>query len=99
MMVLHPTSPERLCDAAGHPYFLWDNELTLDEFARLLRDRDEDVRAHAIGKLLRQARTDDALSLVTTAEIRAIWPKVRRHLGERKRFWEWLLGELEARGE
>jgi hypothetical protein len=98
-MVLHPSPPERLCDATGHPYFLWDNDLTLDEFVRLLRDPDEDVRGHAMGKLLRQARTDDALTLTTTAEIRAIWPKVRRHLGDRRAFWEWLLAELAARGQ
>ncbi len=35
--MLCPTPPEKLCDARGRPYFLWDNELTLAEFLALLR--------------------------------------------------------------
>lgn len=97
-MVLHPTPPAQMCDADGRPYFLWDRALTLEAFRALLVDPDAQVRAHAIGKLLRQARTDDALSLVTPADIRRDWPLVYRHLGRRRAFWAWLLPELEARG-
>ena len=38
MSVLNPTSPERLVDARGRPYFLWDVDMTIDRFRELLRD-------------------------------------------------------------
>ena len=90
-MILNLTPPDKLCDARGRPYFLWDNDLSLDAFRELLTSPDDDVRAHAIGKLLRQARTDDALSMVSAEVVRRDWTKVVRHLGKRRAFWQWLL--------
>lgn len=95
--MLNPTPPDKLCDRHGRPYFLWDVEMTLDAFREQLVDPDLDVRAHAIGKLMRQARTDDALTLVSLAQIRGDWERIVRHLGDRRAFWEWLVPELERR--
>ena len=95
--MLNPTPREKLCDQAGRPYFLWDGNLTLEEFEALLADPNDDVRAHAIGKLLRQARPDDALTLLSLDRIRRDWDRVRRHLGHRADFWTWLLPQLERR--
>lgn len=95
--MLNPTPPERLCDASGRPYFLWDADMTLGDFRAQLVDADPDVRAHAIGKLLRQARPDDALMLVSLADIRRDWARVLPYLGNRRAFWTWLLPELERR--
>ena len=95
--MLNPTPPEKLCDRHGQPYFLWDVETTLDVFRSQLVDADPDVRAHAIGKLLRQARPDDALVLVTLAQIRQEWERVLPYLGNRRAFWTWLVPELERR--
>ena len=95
--MLNPTPPEKLCDAHGRPYFLWDLDMTLERFRALLDDPDPDVRAHALGKLMRQARPDDALVLVSLAQIRRDWERVQRHLGNRREFWAWLLPELERR--
>jgi hypothetical protein len=36
--MLAPTPRERLVDAHGRPYFLWDVDMTLDEFERALQD-------------------------------------------------------------
>ena len=93
-MVLNPTPPDRLCDAAGHPYFLWDNDQTLEEFKDLLAHPDPTVRAHAIGKLMRQARTDDALALLDLRIVERDWSLIVRHLGRRRAFWTWLIPEL-----
>lgn len=95
--MLNPTPAEKLCDRNGHPYFLWDVETTLDAFRLQLVDPDPDVRAHAIGKLMRQARPDDALSLVSLGQIRREWERVRPYLGRRRDFWDWLIPELERR--
>ena len=59
MSLLCPTPPERMVDAQGRPYFLWDSEMTLRRFEELLRTGDEATRAYLIGKLMRQARPDD----------------------------------------
>ena len=48
------TPPERLTDRENRPYFLWDCELTLDEFRKGLEDPDPEVRSYLIGKLTNQ---------------------------------------------
>jgi hypothetical protein len=89
-MHLAPTPLDRLVDQKGRPYFLWDVEMTLDRFLALLRDPDSDVRAYALGKLMRQAKPDDVLALVTLDEVDAAWPTVERYLGKSRPFWAWL---------
>jgi hypothetical protein len=98
--MLNPTPLERLTDRQGHPYFLWDSEMTLDEFRRGLQDPNLEVRAYLVGKLMRQAKPDDVFSFVSTGEIRALWPHLERYLGKTREFWTWLLdawGQLDAR--
>jgi hypothetical protein len=89
---LFPTPPEKLVDAAGRPYFLWDLDMTLAEFERRLRESDREGRAYLVGKLMRQARPDDVFTFVTVSEIVALWPAIERYLGREKAFWRWLLG-------
>lgn len=96
--MLAPTPRERLVDARGRPYFLWDMEMTLAEFERIVRDRDSPVRAYYVGKLMRQAKPDDALQFVTPQEIADLWPSIVRYLGRTRAFWTWLVDEWEARG-
>lgn len=91
MRVLNPTPPERLVDAAGRPYFLWDMDMTLETFRALLVDSDPDVRAHFLAKLMRQARPDDVLVLVGTRALREAWTRVRDQLGDKHDFWAWWL--------
>jgi hypothetical protein len=78
-------------DAEGRPYFLWDMDVTLDRFRELLRDGGEEQRAYLLGKLMRQAKPDDVFTFVTLAEVRRLFPHVRRYLGRTLGFWEWLL--------
>lgn len=49
------------------------------------------MRIYFLGKLLRQAKPDDALQLVTLAEIAAEWPRLAFQLGNQREFWSWLL--------
>jgi hypothetical protein len=98
MALLCPTRPELLVDQAGRPYFLWDDDLTLADFRERLRDPDADVRAYYIGKLMRQAKPDDVFTFVTPREIRALWPRVLRHLGRTRDFWTWLFAKWERQG-
>lgn len=100
MAMLFPTPPDKLVDAAGRPYFLWDSDMTLSEFERQLREENSEGRAYLVGKLMRQAKPDDVFTFVTVDDIVALWPRLERYLGRQRPFWRWLLGfwgcELEA---
>lgn len=89
--MLSPTPPAALLDGQGRPYFLWDLDLSLEELRERLRSPDPAVRIHFLAKLLRQAKPDDALQLVTLAEIAWLWPQVAPVLGRQRDFWRWLL--------
>jgi hypothetical protein len=89
--MLCPTPESRLCDAQGRPYFLWDNDLTLPEFLVHLRAEDEEVRAYWLGKLMRQAKPDDAIVIAGIDPMRRLWPKLERYLGRTRAFWTWYL--------
>ncbi len=92
MPILCPTPQEHLLDARGRPYFLWDVDLSLDAFRERLRSGTRAERAYWMGKLLRQAKPDDALQWVTSADVVELWPDLERHLGHSRNFWAWLLG-------
>jgi hypothetical protein len=92
MVLLFPTPPDKLVDAAGRPYFLWDTDMTLEEFERRLREAGREGKAYLVGKLMRQAKPDDVFTFVTVDEIVALWPSLERYLGRQRPFWTWLLG-------
>jgi hypothetical protein len=91
MSRLAPTAPARLVNERGQPYFLWDEDLTLEQFKDLLHDPDPDVRAYFIGKLMRQAKPDDVFTFVSLEALVEIFPSVEKYLGRTRPFWQWLL--------
>jgi hypothetical protein len=98
------SSPTR--DARGdlrsscyRPYFLWDCDLTDAQFRALLVDADRDVRAYAIGKLMRQAKPDDVFQYIDLDTILAHWDGIQRNLGRTRAFWNWIVPRwVEVRG-
>ena len=97
-MRLNPTPAAALVDRQGRPYFLWDLNLTLDEFERQLVDPDPEVRAYFTGKLMRQAKPDDVFTFLRPQEIADAWPFIERYLGTTRPFWHWLLATWERQG-
>jgi len=91
MSLLNPTPPDRLVDRQGRPYFLWDEDVTLEAFRQKLADPDPELRGYFVGKLLRQAKPDDALTFVSLREIDELWPRLEPYLGKKRAFWAWLL--------
>lgn len=91
MSLLNPTRAEHLVDPAGRPYFLWDVDMTLEEFRARLNDADPDVRAYLVGKLMRQAKPDDVFQFVRLDDVVALWPRLSRHLGKSRSMWERVL--------
>lgn len=98
MAMLNPTPPNLLVDPVGRPYFLWDMDMTLAAFVARLTDPDPDVRAYFIGKLMRQAKPDDVFTFVTAMAIWEQWPRIERHLGHSREFWQWLFTSWERLG-
>lgn len=96
MSLLAPTPADRMVDANGRPYFLWDEDLTIDSFRARLADPDIEVRAYYVGKLMRQAKPDDVFTFVTLREIKNLFPFLARYLGRSRDFWTWLLGRWNA---
>ena len=75
----------------GRPYFLWDEDLTLGEFRRLLRDGPPEERDRLLGKLLREARDTDVWAFVTPREVADALPRIARRVGRRLDFWSFLI--------
>ena len=92
--MLAPTPPDRLCDATGHPYFLWDCGMTLEDFERAIRSPDREARAYHLGRLMRQAKPDDVFTFVSLRDIHDLWPLAVRLEG----FKDWLIGRLLVEG-
>jgi hypothetical protein len=87
-----------MVDAQGRPYFLWDVDTTLDELKRQLAEADLPVRAYLIGKVMRQAKPDDALQFISAQQIADLWPHLEKYLGNKRDFWSWLIEEWKSRG-
>jgi hypothetical protein len=96
--MLAPTPRDVLIDQQGRPYFLWDVEMTLEEFEHALNDQESASRPYLIGKLMRQAKPDDALQFVSPQEMADLWPRIERYLGRTRPFWAWLIEQWEHRG-
>ena len=98
MAVLNSTPPDKLVDARGRPYFLWDMDMDLDGFRVRLADPDLRIRAYFAGKLLRQAKPDDVFLFISAEEIALLWPRLKTYLGRTGPFWAWFLEQWEAMG-
>jgi hypothetical protein len=73
------------------PYFVWDVDVTDEELRRRLKSSDPDVRAQWEGHILAEARFDDVWQYLTVEDVLRDWPHIRRHLGRKRGFWEFLI--------
>jgi hypothetical protein len=73
------------------PYFLWDEDVSIDELRACLRGEDDRERLRLLGKLLREARDIDVWRFVTLAEVVEALPKLARRLGRRRAFWDFVI--------
>jgi hypothetical protein len=87
-----------LSDGSAVPYFMWDEPLTLDDLRRRLGGPDEAERTRLSGKVMREARFDEAVQLVPVARIVAEYPQLRANLGRRRAFWDFLIAEWRSLG-
>jgi hypothetical protein len=80
-----------LDDPEAVPYFLWDEPMSVAELRQRLASAESPERLRLLGKILREARDTDVWRFTTPAEVTTLWPQLRRHLGRRSSFWEFLL--------
>jgi hypothetical protein len=73
------------------PWFLWDVPVTEAELRVKLRTTDPDARAQWQARIMREACFSEVWRYLSVDEIVDNWEYIRRHLGRRRRFWEWLL--------
>ena len=77
--------------ASDRPWFLWDVDVSAAELRARLHHPDPRIRAQWQGVVLREARADEVWDYVTLDEVLRDWEHIRRNLGRRRAFWEWLL--------
>lgn len=73
------------------PYFLWDEDVSIEELRAVLRGPDGPERTRLLGKMLREARDIDVWHFVRPAEVARALPVLGRRLGRRRPFWEFLI--------
>lgn len=78
-------------DGALRPYFLWDEDVSIDELRAILAGSDAFRREQLLGKMLREARDTDVWAFVTPRAVADALPGLGRRLGRRRAFWEWLI--------
>lgn len=91
MLILNQTPYDRISDANGQPYFVWDRRMTLADVEAGLGDTDPEVRVRFIARLMRDARPDDVFLFISAEQMADQWCRLAPLLGARAAFWEWLL--------
>jgi hypothetical protein len=82
----------------ARPYFLWDEDVSIDELRAVLAGPDGTRRDGLLGKLLREARDTDVWRFVSPEEVARALPRLGRRLGRRRRFWAFLIDGWRADG-
>lgn len=93
-MLRAPTSADQLVDARGRPYFLWDVDLTLEDWVAHVEGPNLDDAAYWLARALRDAKPDDVLEFVDWDRIQRDWSRMVPFLGRRRAFWAWWLGRV-----
>ncbi|MEK6303734.1 MAG: hypothetical protein AABO41_23765 [Acidobacteriota bacterium] len=87
-----------LDDPQAIPYFLWDEPMTVSEFKERLAEASPSEQTRLLSKALREARDTDVWKFTSPDEVWRRWPEVSKHLGRRRRFWEFLLERWHQEG-
>ena len=80
-----------LAQRDARPYFLWNEDLTVEELEERLAGDDQDERLRLLAVLLREARDIDVWHFVTPEDVAEVLPRVAYRLGRRRAFWEFLI--------
>ena len=87
------TPKQYLLDQQNRPYFLWDCDITIQQLHEKLMDSDPKIRCYWMGKVMRQAKPEDAIALLTWDTIKQEFSGVIPYLGNKRSFWKWLFSK------
>ena len=73
------------------PYFLWDEDRSVEEFREAMRASRGPERHRLIGKLMREARDTDVWVFISPREVWSDFASIRPYLGRRRAFWDYLM--------
>lgn len=73
------------------PYFLWNEETTVRELRLILSNPDDVLRPLYAARVMREGRVRDVWAFLTLQDVVKMWPQLERHLGRRRRFWQFLM--------
>jgi hypothetical protein len=77
-----PLMSDALLDTEHRPLFSWWRECSVGALGQHQASDDPERAAYYLGALLREANARDVWQFTTLEQVRALWPKVARHLGE-----------------
>lgn len=80
------------------PYFLWDEDVSIDELHEILAGPDDPRRDQLFAKMLREGRDLDVWMFVRPAEVARVLGRLGRRLGRRRAFWSFLIEGWRSRG-
>ena len=80
-----------MAQAALRPYFLWDEDVSIAELRAALALPDSPRRDQLLAKMLREARDIDIWAFVRPTEVARVLERLRRRLGRRYAFWNFLI--------
>jgi hypothetical protein len=73
------------------PYFLWDEDVSIEELHHVLAGPDGPRRDQLLAKMLREARDIDVWHFVRPGEVTRVLERLRRRIGRRHVFWVFLI--------
>jgi len=80
------------------PYFLWDEDVSINELHQILAGPDGPRRDQLLAKMLREARDIDVWHFVRPAEVARVLDHLRRRIGRRHAFWTFLINGWRSHG-
>lgn len=77
-----------LTDPKARPYFLWSEDLNLEQLREILAGgRGDFLRWVYAGRILREAKMRDVWCFFKPQWIADNWPNLDKHLGRKRGFW------------
>jgi hypothetical protein len=80
-----------MSNRALRPYFLWDEDVSIDELHHALAAPDGPRRDQLLAKMLREARDIDVWEFVRPTEVARVLERLQRRIGRRYAFWRFLI--------
>jgi hypothetical protein len=78
--------------------FLWDESLTRGDLRKVLDGENEEEVLYYAAKILREARFEEVWEYLSPKFLASHWEKLRRRLGRKKGFWEFLYATWREHG-